>query len=105
MIWREGWFGAVVEGAKSFLRAFFVGLEGKAGWRRKRRALKIQSGEPAGLCERMKRDFSTAQTDTFAGAKVEEKASVRFGRNDKVWESAYFGRNDKFVELLTAGQH
>jgi hypothetical protein len=32
--------------------------------------------------ERAKRDFSTAQTDTFAGAKVEEKASVCFGRND-----------------------
>jgi hypothetical protein len=26
---------------------------------------------------------STAQTDTFAGAKVEEKASVCFGRNDR----------------------
>jgi hypothetical protein len=35
------------------------------------------------LRERTKRDFSTAQTDTFAGAKVEEKASVCFGRNDK----------------------
>ena len=32
---------------------------------------------------RTKRDFSTAQTATFAGAKVEEKASVCFGRNDK----------------------
>jgi hypothetical protein len=43
-------------------------------------------GKPAGLRERTKRDFSTAQTDTFAGAKVEEKASVRFGRNDKFAE-------------------
>ena len=32
------------------------------------------------------------QTDTFAGAKVEEKASV------------CFGRNDKFAEMLTTGQ-
>jgi len=50
-------------------------------------------GKPAGLRERTKRDFSTAQADTFAGAKVEEKKSV------------CFGRNDKFAEMLTAGQH
>jgi hypothetical protein len=43
----------------------------------------LATAEIAGLRERAKRDFSTAQTDTFAGAKVEEKASVRFGRNDK----------------------
>jgi hypothetical protein len=48
-------------------------------------------GKALGLRERTKRDFSTAQTDTFAGAKAEEKASV------------CFGRNDKFVEMLTAG--
>jgi hypothetical protein len=35
------------------------------------------------LREKAKRDFSTAQADTFAGAKAEEKASVCFGRNDK----------------------
>jgi hypothetical protein len=40
-------------------------------------------GTPAEQRERAKRDFSTAQTDTFAGAKVEEKTSVCFGRNDK----------------------
>src|SRR6202795_1870056 len=50
------------------------------------------SGETVGLRERTKRDFSTAQTDTFAGAKVEEKASV------------CFGRNDTFAGMLTAGQ-
>jgi len=49
-------------------------------------------GKLAGLHERAKRDFSTAQTDTLAGAKVEEKASV------------CFGRNDKFAAMLTAGQ-
>jgi hypothetical protein len=43
-------------------------------------------GKPSGLRERTKRDFSTAQTDTFAGAKAEEKASVCFGRNDKIAE-------------------
>lgn len=47
--------------------------------------------ERAGLRENAKRDFSTAPTDTFAGAKAEEKASV------------CSGRNDKFVEMLTAG--
>jgi hypothetical protein len=40
----------------------------------------------------MKRDFSAAQTDTFAGTKVEEKASV------------CFGRNDKFAAMLTGGE-
>jgi len=40
-------------------------------------------GKPSELRERTKRDFSTAQTGTFAGAKVKEKASVCFGRNDK----------------------
>jgi len=48
-------------------------------------------GKLSGLRERTKRDFSAAQTDTFAGAKVEEKASV------------CFGRNDRFAEGLTAG--
>ncbi len=52
-----------------------------------------ECGDRSGLRERTKRDFSTAQTDTFAGAKVEEKASVCFGRNDKI------------AELLTAGQY
>jgi len=41
-------------------------------------------GKASGLRERAKRDFSAAQTDTFAGAKVEEKASVCFSRNDKL---------------------
>jgi len=35
------------------------------------------------LRETAKKDFSTAQTDTFAGAKAEERASVCFGRNDR----------------------
>jgi hypothetical protein len=48
--------------------------------------------ETARLRERTKRDFSTAQTDTFAGEKVEEEASV------------CFGRNDRFVMMLTGGQ-
>jgi len=43
-------------------------------------------GKTSGLRERTKRDFSTAQTDTFAGAKVEEKAPVCFGRNDRIGE-------------------
>jgi len=47
-------------------------------------------GKPSGLRERTKRDFSTAQTSTLAGARVEEKASV------------CFGRNDKFAKMLTA---
>jgi hypothetical protein len=59
-------------------------MERRAGWRRKQRALRnSRVGKALGLRERTKRDFSTAQTDTFAGAKVEEKASVCFGRNDK----------------------
>jgi hypothetical protein len=52
----------------------------------------FQSGETVGLREKTKSDFSTAQTDTFAGAKVKAKASV------------WFGRNDKFAAMLTAGQ-
>ena len=68
------------------------GTEEKIPWRRRK---------SAGLRERAKRDFSTAQTDTFAGAKVEEQASVRFGRNDKL--SAML-TNGKFAVVLTAGQ-
>ena len=49
-------------------------------------------GKPSRLRERTKRDFSTPQTDTFAGTKVEEKASV------------CFGRNDKFAAMLTGGE-
>jgi hypothetical protein len=55
-------------------------------------AKKFWSGETVGLRERTKRDFSTPQTDTFAGTKVEEKASV------------CFGRNDKFAAMLTGGE-
>jgi hypothetical protein len=40
-------------------------------------------GKLSGLRERTKRDFSTAQTGAFAGAKAKKKASVCFGRNDK----------------------
>jgi hypothetical protein len=40
-------------------------------------------GKLSGPRERTKRDFSTAQIETFAGAKAKEKASVCFGRNDK----------------------
>jgi len=40
--------------------------------------LKILEWKTVRLRERTKRDFSTAQTDTFAGAN-EEKASVCFG--------------------------
>src|SRR6202795_5237370 len=50
------------------------------------------SGETVGLRERTKREFSTPQTDTFAGTKVEEKASVCFGRNDK-FAGRFKGRN------------
>jgi hypothetical protein len=57
--------------------------------------------KPSGLRERTKRDFTTAQTDTFAGAKVEEKASVCLGRNDKIcgdargWTTRYEDRGAK----------
>ena len=53
----------------------------------------------SGLRERTKRYFSTAQTDTFAGAKVEEKASVCFGRNDKLQDVR------SGMKYLTAGQN
>jgi hypothetical protein len=73
-------------GAEIFFAPFLLDwrMERRAGWRRKQRALRnSRVGKALGLRERTKRDFSTAQTDTFAGAKVEEKASVCFGRNDK----------------------
>ena len=35
------------------------------------------------LREGSKRDSSTTRADTFAGSEREEKASARFGRNDK----------------------
>jgi hypothetical protein len=35
-------------------------------------------GKAVGRREKAKKDFSTAQTDTFAGAKAEERASVCF---------------------------
>jgi hypothetical protein len=41
--------------------------------------LKILERKTVRLRKRTKRDFSTARTDTFAAAKVEEKASVCFG--------------------------
>jgi hypothetical protein len=108
LIWCNGWFGAVVEDAKKFsLRPFFIGLEdGGEGWVAEETARPKNSrvGKPSRLRERAKRDFSTAQTDTFAGAKVEEKASVCFGRNDKVAKFVEMlggtARNDKFAEML-----
>jgi hypothetical protein len=54
--------------------------------------LRILEWKTVGLRERTKRDFSTAQTDTLAGAKAEEKPSV------------CFGRNDKFATMLTGGE-
>jgi len=50
-----------------------------------------------------KRDFSTAQTDTFAGAKVKEKASAYFGRNDRVAARVVAGapgRNDRIAAMV-----
>jgi len=55
-----------------------------------------------GLREKTKRDFSTAQTDTFAGANVEEKASVCFGRNDKFVEMLWSSQSDVSFLLTTA---
>jgi hypothetical protein len=40
---------------------------------------------------RKKRDFSTAQADTFAGSERKGKASACFGRNDSFWASAVGG--------------
>jgi len=48
-------------------------------------------GKASELLDRTKRDFSAAQTDTFAGAKVEEKASACFGRNGKFAEGLATG--------------
>jgi hypothetical protein len=61
----------------------------------------VQDGNPARLRDRSKRDFSAAQTDTFARAKVKTKASVCFGRNDTFVAML---TNDKFAAMLTAGQ-
>jgi len=46
-----------------------------------------------GLRERTKRDFSAPRTDTFAGAKVQEDASVCFG------PAAAGRRNDQFAAM------
>jgi hypothetical protein len=67
----------------------------------------VRGGNPARLRDGSKRDFSTAQTDTFAGAKAKEKASVCFGRNDKFAAMLMAGKfavtltNDKFAAMLT----
>jgi len=71
---------------RNFLRAFFCWIGGWLGAEETARLKNSRLGKPAGLRERTKRDFSTTQTDTFGEAKVEEKASVCFGRNDKFAE-------------------
>jgi hypothetical protein len=62
--------------------------------------LRILEWKTVGLRERTKRDFSTAQTDTLAGAKAEEKASVCCGRDDKF---AAMLRGEELC--LKAGRH
>jgi len=77
----EGGLLKILEpGTVGLLRSKWQVCGGGDGWRTLcRRGPTQTTFRLIRLCKGAKRDFSAAQTDTFAGAKVEEKASVCFG--------------------------